>query len=325
MTTMLTLPTLPLARYTFTLRMAEATTLPAYKGGLLRGGFGMTFRRSVCAYPQLPPCADCLLKQRCAYPPIFEPTPPADSEVLRTHSDIPRPFVLMPPTDRRTTYAAGDPLAFDLILIGSAIESLPYFIVTFQRLGEIGLGRTRAKYNLEEVTDQNLQSGIRTPLLQAGAIVTPTLPPGAAATQIYRAQLPVAGRQATLTFETPTALKHQDRIGQGAPPFHVLIRTLLRRVSSLSYFYGGQQWAIDYRGWIARAESVDVAAAKVQWVNRSRYSTRQQQRTDLSGIIGRVTYRGDLAPFLPFLQLGGLVHVGKNAVFGNGRYRVEVG
>jgi hypothetical protein len=33
-----------------------------------------------------------------------------------------------------------------------------------------------------------------------------------------------------------------------------------------------------------------------------------------------VTYAGDLAPFLPLLRLGELIHVGKNAVFGNGRF-----
>jgi hypothetical protein len=286
---MLTLPDLNLARYTFVLQMAQPARLPAQKGGLLRGGFGMAFRWSVCVYPALPPCAGCLLKARCPYPPIFEPAPPAESAVLRTHSDIPRPFVLVPPTDRQTNYAKGEQLRFDLLLIGRAIESLPYFIVTFQRLGELGLGRDRANYQLEDVIYQKLPGGAAQPLLQAGVLVAAQAPAGSPAEEIT--QSPVAERAdaptsaLTLTFQTPTALKYNDRIGQGAPPFYVLIRTLLRRVSSLSYFYGGQQWAIDYRGWIERAEAVDVVAARVRWVNQSRYSTRQAQRTDLSGIV----------------------------------------
>jgi len=48
-----TLTHLHFARYTFTLRMAEDATLPAYKGGLLRGGFGINFKRTVCAYTDL--------------------------------------------------------------------------------------------------------------------------------------------------------------------------------------------------------------------------------------------------------------------------------
>lgn len=322
------LPDLRLARYTFAVQMKEPAQLPPHKGALLRGGFGMAFRRSVCVYPALPPCDGCLLKTRCPYPPIFEPAPPADSEVLRTHSDIPRPFVIVPPPDERTTYAVGDRLSFDLLLIGQAIESLPYFIVTFQRLGELGLGQARAQYTLEDVIHQDLRNGTTQPLLQSGVLQMDAPPVGIPASALAATGAlphpPTARSTVALTFQTPTALKHNDRIVEGAPPFHVLSRALLRRLSSLSYFYGGQQWAIDYRGWIDRAAAVEVVAAKIHWVSRSRYSTRQQQQTDLSGIVGSVTYRGDLAPFLPLLRLGALIHVGKGAVFGNGQYRLEV-
>jgi hypothetical protein len=41
------------------------------------------------------------------------------------------------------------------------------------------------------------------------------------------------------------------------------------------------------------------------------------------GVVGSVTYAGDLAPFRPLLALGMLVHVGKGAVFGNGQYMVN--
>jgi CRISPR/Cas system endoribonuclease Cas6 (RAMP superfamily) len=35
-------------------------------------------------------------------------------------------------------------------------------------------------------------------------------------------------------------------------------------------------------------------------------------------------YEGDLGPFLPLLRLGELLHVGKHATFGLGRYEVDV-
>ena len=154
----------------------------------------------------------------------------------------------------------------------------------------------------------------------------------------------------------------------------MVIRALLRRVSSLSYFYGGQRWEVDYRGWIERAEQVQIADAEVRWVDWERFSTRQQREMNLGGIVGRVTYAGDrgqeagdrgqgtgsrsqesgvrnqesggssplanvsadqltnlptpnlptLEAFLPLLRLGELVHVGKAAVFGNGRYELQI-
>jgi hypothetical protein len=133
-----------------------------------------------------------------------------------------------------------------------------------------------------------------------------------------------ATSEITLDLLTPTRLKHSNDLIEDAPPFHVIVRTLLRRLSSLSYFHGGQRWETDYRGWIERAERVESVRANIHWVDWERFSTRQQRRMNLGGIIGQVAYRGDLSPFLPLLHLGTLVHIGKGAVFGNGQVRLTV-
>jgi hypothetical protein len=125
-----------------------------------------------------------------------------------------------------------------------------------------------------------------------------------------------------LHFLTPTRLKHNGRFVETAPAFHIVIRTLLRRVSSLSYFHAGQRWDTDYRGWIERAGQVETIASDVQWADWERYSSRQRRRMNLGGIVGRVTYAGEITPFLPLLRLGELIHVGKGVVFGNGRYEI---
>ena len=39
-------------------------------------------------------------------------------------------------------------------------------------------------------------------------------------------------------------------------------------------------------------------------------------------LVGRVTYAGELAEFVPFVALGAFLHVGKNATFGLGRYEI---
>ena len=38
----------------------------------------------------------------------------------------------------------------------------------------------------------------------------------------------------------------------------------------------------------------------------------------MGGLVGRVTYEGDLHDYLTLLAMGELVHVGKGTVFGNG-------
>lgn len=43
---------------------------------------------------------------------------------------------------------------------------------------------------------------------------------------------------------------------------------------------------------------------------------------DMGGFVGAVTYEGDLQEFMPLVILGQYTHVGKYAVWGNGRYEV---
>ncbi len=40
------------------------------------------------------------------------------------------------------------------------------------------------------------------------------------------------------------------------------------------------------------------------------------------GLLGSISYEGDLAPFMPYLALGEWLHVGGKTSFGLGRYRI---
>ncbi len=106
------------------------------------------------------------------------------------------------------------------------------------------------------------------------------------------------------------------------PQFPAFVKRLRDRVNALAYFYCGEALDLDFRELGERAEKVKEVAVKSRWIDRSR-RTRRGEQQNLSGFIGEVTYRGDLAPFLPLLLLGEYIHVGKNAAFGNGWYRLE--
>ena len=55
---------------------------------------------------------------------------------------------------------------------------------------------------------------------------------------------------------------------------------------------------------------VQLAEARTRWVDWERYSSRQDTRMKLGGFVGEVVYEGNLAPFLPYLVLGEMLHVG---------------
>lgn len=316
----LVLPELSLLVCEFYLQLAKACTLPQPLGATLRGGLALLHKRSVCLHPHFTHCRDCPLLQRCVYPALFEPAPPPDSTALSTHQDVPLGVILRLPSQPQAHYTVGDTLTFGLVLVGAPVRHLSYLVAAVEHLGQSGLGPERVRFRLEQVLAHQPHQEPQ-PVYMAGLM--------------YRAQAAFTAQQLqsdptvdptapistlTLHFLTPTRLKYAEKFIHDAPPFHVLIRTLLRRVSSLSYFHGGQRWETDYRGWIERAEAVTTSAAAVEWHDGSRYSTRTQRRMPLGGLVGTVTYSGDLTPFLPLLRLGELIHVGKNAVFGNGRF-----
>jgi CRISPR/Cas system endoribonuclease Cas6 (RAMP superfamily) len=56
-----------------------------------------------------------------------------------------------------------------------------------------------------------------------------------------------------------------------------------------------------------------------------RYSSRQEQRINMGGFVGEITFEGDLRPFMPLIEAGEVLHVGKGTAFGLGRYEVEEG
>jgi hypothetical protein len=45
----------------------------------------------------------------------------------------------------------------------------------------------------------------------------------------------------------------------------------------------------------------------------------------MDSLLGRVTYAGDLQPFMPLLLLGSYMHVGKGTSLGLGKYVIEAG
>src|SRR5262249_27458555 len=81
------------SRYRVSFIAKEALDLPFYLGSTLRGAFGHAFRAIACPAPH---GGDCPVPGQCPYHLIFETSPPPGSEALRTHEEIPRPFVIAP-------------------------------------------------------------------------------------------------------------------------------------------------------------------------------------------------------------------------------------
>lgn len=311
-----------LACYRLTLQALDPLNLPPIKSSALRGGFGHTFKRMVCFSPTACTTA-CHLGNQCPYGYIFETAPPEGSEVLRNLQEIPRPFIIVSPTDRSRLIQPGQRLSFDLTLVGQGMQYLAYFVLVFRELGRVGLGYDRGKFFLASMDAVSPYTSETVPVYQASDDLVRSAQLTLTGAELDGRAASLPPDRLTLHFLTPTRLKHAGRWIEQGPPFQALVKVLLGRISSLSYFHCGQPLQADFRGLIDRAAQVQLVNSQTRWEDWSRFSGRQHQRIELGGLIGRATYRGPLAEYLPLLALGELVHVGKGTVFGNGQYQLE--
>lgn len=306
---------LALARYRVTLEAIEPLDLPAYLGSTLRGAFGRAFRQLCCLGGMTDPCP---APASCPYHLIFEPAPSPDAEALRTHDEIPRPFVIAPPPASPAEYPPGREVVFDLTLIGRARQYLPHFVVTLREVDRIGRGRRRVA--LRRIEAVHPLTGASERVYEGGeSLVTPREAPLALA---ECAVLPCPAGPAWVRFVTQTRLKQGGAFAR-RPDFQLLFRRLLGRLSSLARFHDGGPLDVDFRGLIEAAAAVRLVRDDTRWTRWARYSGRQDRRMEWDGLVGPAAYEGDLRAFWPYLAFGQWTHVGSNTTFGLGGYRVE--
>jgi hypothetical protein len=313
-------------RYRLVVTAVTPLRLSAFAGATLRGGFGHVFKRTVCIWPP-GDCPRCLLKNTCAYPYVFETAPPPGAEKLRTLDQIPRPYVIEPPDGGQRLYQPGECFDFRLVLVGRAIDYLPYFVFTFGELGRAGLGSGRGQFRVEEVyaesphETQRIYSAADGVLLEGGRRIT-------AADLAAVRTAPLPSRQIALRFLTPTRIRTDGAV-RSELTFADVVRALLRRLSSLCYFHCGCELQVDFKGLIEQACRVRTVASQLRWHEQERYSGRQGQRIAMGGVVGTVVFEAPdgeaWAPFVPLLAAGEWVHVGKGAVMGLGKYSLVEG
>ena len=303
------------------LKARDTIHLSAFKGSTLRGGFGYALKQVSCALKKLD-CKKCLLRERCVFLYLFETPPPQDAEMMRLYPAAPHPFVIEPPEIDLRTIPEGGEFEFGLTLVGRALEFLPYFIYAFLNLGEMGLGRGRGKFSLDDVRARSPGGFVSIFHNKDGSLIKPGPWPTWEAISTESGALYDSGR-IHIQFQTPTRIKSGGSLND-KPEFHHIMRSLLRRLSALSYFHCGRRLDIDFRGLIARAQGVRCKISDLRWEDWERYSSRQKQKMTLGGFVGEAEFEGDLGEFLPILKMGSVLHVGKAAGFGFGRYSLAL-
>jgi hypothetical protein len=297
-------------QYLLSCHLLQDAYLPPYKGSTFRGAFGVALKQTVCAQRRQS-CHECLLQDTCVYARVFEPKPVEGRDAR--FATLPHPYVIQPPSSAERSIKAGNQLDFSFLLFGDFNHQLPYFIYAFQKMGELGIGKGKAKFELIKVScaqqilyrhgDKKLKMPESLQLLEI-----PTEKPSAVSDLVLR-------------FHTPLRVKHRGSFVRRLD-FATLTRTALRRFSTLLEAYGGGEPDLPYRELVHQAQLVEVAEDNSRWHDWQRYSNRQQESMQFGGLLGEIIYRDVPVEHQRLLQAIAPLHLGKQTSFGLGQIEV---
>lgn len=137
-------------------------------------------------------------------------------------------------------------------------------------------------------------------------------------------RLPLAGdshavNRLRIQFLTPTEVKGADR-----PEFGTVLARIRDRISTLRQLYGPGPLDIDFRAFGERAARATMTRCDLTHVAADRTSRATGQRHSLGGFTGSAEYEGDLAEFIPLLEIARWTGVGRQTVWGKGEIAYEV-
>ena len=282
------IPYLPLR---LRLECCEAASLPQYLGSALHGVLGWT-----------------LLSHRQAYQYIYE-----NRRLGGAAQDIVNPYIIDPP-GFHGQYKPGDELCFQIILIGEAMKYSGELIRALIEGGTFGLGAERKKFVLTEI----MQGKQMTDIWKKGQM---SLPERAQPETLTEDETLPECSHCSIALRTPLRIRRKGALVMDLD-FPAIIRNITRRMSELTARYGGFVNQEEMQRLQELTLKVQRTSSGLYLCKIDRYSSRHEEKMDWSGLMGAMTFEGDLVPFIPWLNAAEVLHIGRNVTLGYGKIDV---
>lgn len=244
--------------------------------------------------------------------------------------DLPRAFTVEPPP-AYMHLEAGERFEFGLSLLGASISLMPYLLRATREAGILGVGKGRGNFRLIHVEEFKPLDDSRRSLMHHNQVVSPRL-------QITHQQIEeeVAIRKdksVLLHFISPLRLVQKERLVKKVL-LGVLLRRLIERAQTLvefeshhlSHVAPRERWKAEweYIGQLGDTlDSESLIYDNTRWNDINSYSQTRQRSTPIGGLIGKACWQNVPQEVLAWLLWGQSLHVGKNAVKGDGYFRVR--
>ena len=258
---------------------------PFFAGSMLRGVLGTALKSVVCINPSYR-CDGCFAARECLYYDWYE-----EKNTYHRY--------------RVTSALAMSQLRFSVWLYEDAVSKLPYVLSAVAKaLTQKGLGRERTRVEIESISVAGRKVYENGSFLSLEGIESKLFKPVDDSSDWL------------IEWKTPLRIKQNNRFARESEGVSLptVINSIHRRYHELK---GIEIPPLGYR--------VEGEVTKAHWkqLDLHRYSNRQRSRMKLGGLTGMMQIKGLDPKSAAYLQLGELIGVGKQTVFGLGDYRLE--
>lgn len=303
----------------FEVQALDSMVFGTQPGSALRGALYQALSENFCSEPQIQVTPDH--QERCPVCWLLA----QEHQMDKRGQSIPRPLTVEPPLGHHTLIHPGQRLRFGMSLIGRAQDMMPFVLRAVQKVGQLGVGKGRGRFKLIHISEVNPVLDVSRTLLDGNIVRRTTLQVTPA--RVEEAANQLSNDRITIEFLSPMRLTAQQRLIKSPEP-DVFMHRLLERCERLAQYYAETDsyspaaWQSVKTAAVDSARALTVGYDDTTWLEASSGSRRQERYTPIGGFIGRVRWEGDLRPLLPWIVWGQSLHVGKNAVKGNGWYRI---
>ena len=191
---------------------------------------------------------------------------------------------------------------FSLYLFEEATGKLPYVVSAIHKMfTELGLGVNRDKFTINTITC-NDKTIYKDEIFDLKDIKTKEFEVDKLSTKI------------ALDFVTPLRMKYQGKLINKKPPLETLVYSISNRLAEIKDLPKNK---------LTFTPTYKEQKASIKFVDQTRRSNRQNTKLQIGGIMGEVEYEEIDEKSLILLQLGELIGVGKQTVFGMGKVEVK--
>lgn len=292
----------------FKLRFLENTNLPRYKTLMLNGALLSILSKLYCINDKK--CNDCKIVSRCIIQRLLGSNYEAHIPLV-LQGDRFFPYYIVNCNNERTSFNKCQELVFSVKLIDHAIEFTSQFIYAFDFLGEVGLGRAKAKYDLIGIYNNKDQ-----PIFEKGILHESNITIKSILDYINQRKESIHG-QISLEFLTPYVVEKKYK-NDFDLNIHNIFFSIRNRLTSLKFLCEKDMELL-----FQLLDSGIISKSSLSIIKIDYPIKEKNQSEIIIGFKGKICFTKEAYEYLNFLLACENLSIGAHILLGYGKFIIK--